>query len=148
MSIRNQAYRTWSLGSSVPPSEPILPSYIGPIDIDAQMRAFGRKRGIIVMGLPNTGIFGVWTGTEWLAYDVFDWAFLQTPPSLKSGHVDIQLMDVPHLTFASGPHKGELLDSYITTEQMLTVAFRAGNLSKLTQTDAQVCRMADQLQTA
>jgi len=54
-------------------------------------------------------------------------------------------MQIPHLTFVSGPLKGTLLDAYDTTEQMLTAAFRAGSLSKLTQTDTQVRRMAEQL---
>ena len=128
-----------------PGSEPIMPAYIGPINIDAQYQAFGDKRGIIVMGLPNTGVFGVWSGTEWLAYDVFDWAFLERRPHFRSGHVDIQLMQIPHLTFVSGPLKGTLLDAYDTTEQLLTAAFRAGSLSKLTQRDAEVRRMAEQL---
>ena len=130
------------------PAETHMPKYIGPVNIDAQYQAFGDKRGIIVMGLPNTGVFGVWSGTEWLAYDVFDWAFLERQPHFRSGHVDIQLMQVPHLTFVEGPLKGTLLDAYDTTEQMLTAAFRAGSISKLTQTDAEVRQVAEQLQTA
>ena len=131
-----------------PGSEPIMPAYIGPINIDAQYQAFGQKRGIIVMGLPNTALFGVWTGAEWMCFDAFDWAFLERRPKFRSGHVDIQLMQVPHLTFVSGPLKGTLLDSYVATEQMLTAAFRAASLSQLTQADEQVRQVAEQLQTA
>jgi hypothetical protein len=116
-------------------TEPHLPKYMGVVNIDSQYQKFGEKRGIIAVGIPDTAEFGIWTGAEWMTYNTFDWAFIEHQPHLRSGHVDITLMDIPHLTFKGGPHKGEILDSYVCTEQMLTAAFRAESLVRLVMPD-------------
>ena len=149
--LRNRATQTRHVAGTFahnPGTETHMPRYIGPINVDAQYQAFGERRGIIAMGLPNTALFGVWSGTEWLAYDLFSWAFLERRPHFRSGHVDIQLMQIPHLIFVSGPRKGTLIDSYTCSSQMIEAAFRAESLAKLVQPDEQVRRMADQLVNA
>ena len=149
--LRNRATQTRHVAGTFahnPGTETHMPRYIGPINVDAQYQAFGERRGIIAMGLPNTAQFGIWSGAEWLVYNIFDWAFLEHAPKFRSGHCDILLLPVQHLTFVTGPRRGTLLNSYICSEQLLTAAFRAASLAQLTQADERVRQVAEQLQEA
>jgi len=108
------------------------------------VQAFGDKRGILVMACPTRRLRRL-VGHRVAGLRRVRLGLPGTPTPFPIGPRGYPVDGCPASDLCGGPLKGTLLDAYDTTEQMLTAAFRAGSLSKLTQTDAEVRRMAEQL---